>query len=128
VKQYCIYCWNEVNEKQGLCPHCGRPLDEIDQLDYDDKLIAALFHFEPETPIRAAEVLAARKTKKAVPEIFRAYCSRSDLDPFMAKAFIHAISVIENKSIDFVCKEIIRRDNFKSEVAKKVVQAILTRK
>ncbi|MGC8654167.1 MAG: HEAT repeat domain-containing protein [Candidatus Kryptoniota bacterium] len=123
-----MYCWNEVPEKQILCPHCGKSLDDIERLDYDDKLIAALFHFEPQTPIRAAELLAARKTRKAVPEILRAYCSRPDLDPYMARAFIHAISQIEGKPISSVCQEIIKEDNFKSEVAKIILQSFLITK
>lgn len=126
MRTYCINCWNEVNEQKGLCPHCGSRLNETENLGYDDKLIAALFHFEPETPIRAAELLAARKTKRAVPEIVRAYCNRPDLDPFMAKAFIHAISEIENKPISSICEELLQKDNFKSEVAKSIAQFLLT--
>jgi len=42
VRWFCPYCWNEVDERDEVCPHCGADLKGFSSLDYDKKLIFAL--------------------------------------------------------------------------------------
>jgi len=59
---YCTNCWAEVPESAATCPRCG---DDIaarqTRADFVDKLIAALRHCEPMTPVRAAWILGERR-------------------------------------------------------------------
>jgi HEAT repeat protein len=64
---YCPNCWREVRESATICSHCHTEISEgISQEDYADKLIAALRHKEPMTPVRAAWILGERSEEKAV--------------------------------------------------------------
>lgn len=67
---YCPNRWREVSESATVCSHCHTNISErISQTDYIDKLIAALRHKEPMTPVRAAWILGERREPKAVPAL-----------------------------------------------------------
>jgi HEAT repeat protein len=67
---YCPNCWAEVAETATICPHCHTEISErLSATDYADKLIAALRHKEPMTPVRAAWILGERREQKAVPAL-----------------------------------------------------------
>lgn len=90
---YCTHCWREVAQAATVCPHCG---DDIaarqTRTDYADKLIAALHHPEPTTPIRAAWILGQRRERKAVERL----CAlvRESHDPFIAASAASALGAI----------------------------------
>ncbi len=90
-------------------------------MSYDEKLIKALNHFEPETAIRAAQILAMKKVREGADAIADAFVNRADLDPIMARAFLRAIAEIEGKSETNVAMDLKKRDGFKSETAMRVV-------
>jgi HEAT repeat protein len=67
---YCPSCWAEIAESATVCRHCHTDLSQrISQADYVDKLIVALRHKEPMTPVRAAWVLGERHEERAVPAL-----------------------------------------------------------
>jgi hypothetical protein len=71
VRWFRPYCWNEVDERDEVCPHCGADLKGFSSLDYDQKLILALDCPIRQTRMFVIEVLGRRKTQGAVPKLCR---------------------------------------------------------
>ena len=90
---YCTNCWAEVPESATICPHCG---DNIQarraKADYADKLIAALRHPEPTTPVRAAWILGERRERKAIEPLMRLV--QDSRDPFIVEAAVEALGKV----------------------------------
>ncbi len=90
---YCTNCWREVPQTATVCPHCG---DDIaarqSRADYADKLIAALHHPEPTTPIRAAWILGQRRERRAVEPLCE--LARESNDSFIAESAVNALGAI----------------------------------
>ena len=60
---------------------------------FKDKLINALNHPEPSTPIRAANILGKLKSKEAIPFLINRL--EKERDPFIIKAFVDALLKID---------------------------------
>ena len=90
---YCPDCWAEVPESATVCPHCYTNISErISQADYTDKLIAALRHKEPMTPMRAACILGERREPKAVPALTKIVGKGKDA--FVVESAVEALGKI----------------------------------
>lgn len=124
---FCTECWHEVHAEDTVCPSCGGDLSIFNDLTYEGKLIKALTHFEPQTAIRAAEILAMRKSKPGADAIANAFVNRADLDPIMARAFIRAIAIIMEEDDASVAAELKNRANVRSDAAARVINVILNR-
>jgi HEAT repeat protein len=90
---YCPNCWREVSESEAICPHCYTNISErISQTDYIDKLISALRHKEPMTPVRAAWILGERREEKAVPALTKII--KKTKDAFLVESAVQALGKI----------------------------------
>jgi HEAT repeat protein len=90
---YCPNCWAEVPESATVCPHCHSNISErISQADYVDKLIAALRHKEPMTPVRAAWILGERHERKAASALVKIV--RKGKDAFLVESAVEALGKI----------------------------------
>ena len=66
-RYFCPNCWSDFAEDLATCPRCGVDIHGFwDSKDMVEKLILALDHPEPETPIRAAWILGERHETRAV--------------------------------------------------------------
>ncbi len=92
MKFYCTACWQEMQEASVSCPHCGVSQDQLGKEPFVHKLIRALHHPEPETPVRAAYVLGELRAVEAVPELERVLGQSTD--PFLRTAAIRALGKI----------------------------------
>jgi HEAT repeat protein len=94
---YCPNCWAEVSEQATTCPHCYENISErISQANYTDKLIAALGHKEPTTPVRAAWILGERREQKAVPALAK-IIKKAD-DAFLVESAAEALGKIGGRA------------------------------
>jgi HEAT repeat protein len=90
---FCTRCWGEIPEAAVRCPHCGDDIAARQSgSDFVDKLLAALHHPEPTTPIRAAWILGRRREPRAVPAL--AGLAAASPDPFIAEAAVAALGQI----------------------------------
>jgi HEAT repeat protein len=90
---YCPNCWAEVPESATICPYCHAEISErISQADYVEKLISALRHKEPTTPVRAAWILGERREEKAVPAL--AKIVKKAKDAFLVESAVEALGKI----------------------------------
>ena len=90
---YCPHCWRQVLESATICPHCHTNISErITEADYTDKLIAALRHREPTTPVRAAWVLGERREGKAVAALTKVL--RKAKDALLVETAVEALGKI----------------------------------
>ncbi len=90
---YCPNCWREVSESATICSHCHTNISErISQTDYTGKLIAALQHKEPMTPVRAAWILGQRREQEAVPALTKIV--RKAKDAFLVESAVEALGKI----------------------------------
>jgi HEAT repeat protein len=89
---YCANCWKEIERDLKVCPHCGARQEQLARETFVRKLVRALRHPEPETPIRAAFVLGQLKAEAAVPELTAVL--RTSSDPYIAAACADALGRI----------------------------------
>ena len=85
----------DSNEK--LCPTCGANQADLDEWSFEEKLIRALRHPEPETPVRAAYILGQLRVHEAVPVLLE--LGRQSEDICIAAAAIDALGEIGDSSI-----------------------------
>jgi HEAT repeat protein len=89
---YCTNCWKTIEHEQRICPHCHAEQERLDAERFSQKLIRALHHPEPETPIRAAKILGWLRVQEAVPELV--HLLRESPDPYIAAACADALGSI----------------------------------
>lgn len=92
---FCPACWGEVPQSAHRCPACGADLEAFDKASFEDKLLRALWHPEPLTARRAAELLRRLGARRAVPELLERY--RSGVDPYLAADIARALVAIGGK-------------------------------
>ncbi len=90
---YCTNCWKEILVSERVCPHCGFDQNELENESYTQKLIRALNHPEPATPVRAANILSKINAKEAVPHLLNKL--KTETDPFIIEAFVKALLHLE---------------------------------
>lgn len=54
-------CWKRIPQEAKTCPFCGRDIAAADARSYSERLIGSLNHPEPETRLRAAEILGEQR-------------------------------------------------------------------
>ncbi len=91
---FCTNCWKEIDRSTDVCPHCGKKQSELGQEPFVKKLIRALKHPEPSTPVRAAEILGELKAEEALPYLIE--LTKHSKDPFIVKAAISSIKKIKD--------------------------------
>ncbi|MGC9151178.1 MAG: HEAT repeat domain-containing protein [Microbacter sp.] len=89
---YCTNCWHEIDPDIAVCPYCGANQYALSEEEYDEKLIRALHHPEPMTPIRAAFILGERGVHKAVPDLEKVILENKD--PYLVKEALEALGKI----------------------------------
>jgi len=90
---YCPRCWHEVGGEIPVCPHCGAEIAEVlERRDYTAKLIAALSHPEPTTPLRAIWVLGKLRAVKAAEPLM--HLLQGKADPYTKAAAVEALGLI----------------------------------
>jgi HEAT repeat protein len=105
---FCPSCWGDVNEADRVCPHCGVDIRGVlDQRDYVAKLIAALSHPEPTTPVRAAWILGKLRAKSAVGPLLALV--QGDADVFAKAAAVEALGRIGDASARMVLAELAEK-------------------
>jgi HEAT repeat protein len=94
---YCSECWSENQYGESKCRSCGASLIPVSEENYVTKLIKALRHPEPSTPIRAAWILGNRKEIQAVPQLL--ILLQSSSDPYILSSVVNALGQIGDSSV-----------------------------
>jgi HEAT repeat protein len=93
MRWYCPGCWRDFGEDLARCPHCGLDIHAFcDSKDFVDKLIVALNHPEPTTPVRAAYILGRLRDERAVARLIALVQQTGDV--FIARAAVEALGRI----------------------------------
>ena len=101
---YCPNCWEEIPEKTTRCPACGMDIPRFwSSMSYEEKLIHALGHPEPNTVMRAAWILGERKTIRAVPALI--HLIDQTKDPYIAREAAQALAKIGTPP----CRQALKR-------------------
>ena len=91
---YCPGCWHDFAEDLVRCPNCGLAIDEFwNSKDYLEKLILALHHPEPATPIRAAWLIGKIRDPRAVEALIDIVKETKDL--YLAREAVKALGAID---------------------------------
>jgi len=91
---YCLHCWRELADDVPVCPACGLEIKRSwEAKDFAEKLVAALDHPEPTTPIRAALLLGRLKDPRAVTPLMD--LARTSQDVFIVQAAARALGEIK---------------------------------
>lgn len=99
---FCTNCWNEIDKGETICSNCGANQAELEGQNFSEKLIRALNHPEPETPIRAAAILSRLKAKEAILVLLSKL--KNENDPFIIKAVVDALLELDPKLINEIKK------------------------
>lgn len=87
---YCPDCRKELSADINVCPDCGTNIRTFwNETDYVDKLINALGHPEPTTPIRAASILGQLQDDRAVEPLINLLEGSRDI--YIACAAVEAL-------------------------------------
>jgi HEAT repeat protein len=106
VTFYCPHCWRVVDHADKVCPHCRTEIAELlHERDYTAKLIAALTHSEPTTPVRAASLLGTLRARRAVPPLIE--LAESTADIYQRAAAIEALGKIADPQAEPVLERIL---------------------
>jgi len=89
---FCANCWAEVHRTAATCLSCGADQRALSNEPFVQKLIRALHHPEPETPIRAANVLGRLRAREAVQELTQ--LMHTSYDPYISAACAEALGEI----------------------------------
>jgi HEAT repeat protein len=89
---FCPQCWKEITQDLSTCPRCGADQLVLRDESFVRKIVRALRHPEPETPIRAASILGQLRAVEAIPEL--AQVMRTSHDPYIAAACAKALAAI----------------------------------
>jgi len=92
VTYFCPVCWAEMAAEQMICGRCRADLRAWEGKGYVEKLIAALRHPEPTTPLRAAWLLGRLRARDAVLPLME--LARSSPDLFLREAAVEALGRI----------------------------------
>ena len=97
VTYFCRNCWSEIEERQSVCLQCGDEQSRLDDETFIAKLIRALDHPEPETPIRAAYVLGKLRVVDAIPTLLDVIHRKHDF--YIVAAAIEALGEIGDRTV-----------------------------
>jgi len=89
VIHVCPRCGAIRTPRDASCPDCGFDLAGFDRAPFDEKLIVALFHPEPQTARRLAATYQLAGQPEAAAALERRY-SESD-DPYLQRAIVEAL-------------------------------------
>jgi HEAT repeat protein len=90
---YCAQCWRKLPPGTTICPVCGADVERLsNERSYVQKLIVALDHPEPQTPVRAAWLLGQLRAFEAVPALIRV--AQESSDPYLVEAAVEALGQI----------------------------------
>jgi HEAT repeat protein len=96
---FCPRCWVTLAEERPKCPACGCDVAAyLAGKTYTQRLIEALSHPEPETPVRVAYILGLRGDREAVPALV-ATASRTP-DVYLAMACLDALARIGGREAE----------------------------
>jgi soluble P-type ATPase len=91
MRYYCPQCWKDFVEDMTYCPYCSLNIAEFFKgKDYVERLIVALDHPEPETPMRAAFILGRLQDERAVEPLIKLIGATQDV--YIARAAVEALS------------------------------------
>ncbi len=90
VRFYCPRCWRDFGEDLRQCPFCGLDIHALlRSKDMVERLIIALDHPEPSTPVRAAWLLGRLGDPRAVGPLIDLIGRTSDI--YIARAAVAAL-------------------------------------
>lgn len=124
MRFYCTNCWNDITENDKICSHCGADQTELHGEVFEEKLIRALHNPEPETVIRAANILADLKVLDALPSLESLI--KINPDPFILAAAIKSICKIGGENYFYRARNLLKsKKSFIVENALKDCQSFL---
>lgn len=90
---WCYHCYGVNNWPSGTCEHCGRSIEEPDELTQTERLVWALRHPDGDRAVLSARRLGAVGASEAVPALWEIV--RESHDPYLAAVALHALIRIE---------------------------------
>lgn len=94
----CPGCWRSYGEEFKVCANCGLDVVEFyKNKDYVEKLIIALRHPEPETPVRAAWILGEIGDARAIEPLAGLVIRTPDV--YIASAAVKALARFDNPRV-----------------------------
>jgi HEAT repeat protein len=113
----CPACWHVSGEPATHCAGCGADLDALDGREFDEKLLNALHHPDPDTVMRAADILSQRgEADEVLPALAQAYIEHRR-EPYVASGIVRAIGRYRGKDSRLLLLEALAHDSIIVRVA-----------
>ena len=103
VTYLCPHCGTTRPPDEVVCAYCGFDIRAFEEASFDEKLLVALFHPEPETSQRAAFLLGVRRSPGAAEALERRYHDTGD--PFILRAVVAALARLGGPIADRVLED-----------------------
>lgn len=125
VTYFCPKCWTVIEKNTNVCPSCGFEMDDVHQMDYETKLLSALFHTIPERRIMAAQILGNRQCIRALP-IFKDILTGEERDYFFLRAVLLATAKIQHPDRFTILKQAMQHPSkLISDLASELIDQLL---
>ena len=107
----CPICWEIFSIQETHCPRCGSDLAAADQHSFIEKLERALDHPEPQTAMRAADILARRLDSGNTTATLANALRRRWREPYVAAAVVRAVGRLQGRVARDVLVEALNHES-----------------
>ncbi len=106
---FCPVCWKELKSDEKICHHCGADITEHNKKGFEEKLINALNHVEPDTVQRAVWILGKLRSNNAVPHLIKLF-EQTD-NSLLKIEVLYTFDAISNKDAMSFIGKLVNSDN-----------------
>ncbi len=94
---FCSACWNEIAQDTKVCPFCGADISALDASSFEEKLIRAFHHPDPQTVRRAVFISGEKQIQQALQPLVELL--KNSNDPFLQEEIIKALCCYNDSSL-----------------------------
>lgn len=118
----CPKCWSEIDATHVVCEKCGAMVD-LYSTNYEQKLVGALEHSDPERRVQICRILGCRGKSSAIPPLVELL---NDPDAVVCEAALRALGEIGDASAAEAVKTMLASENDDLRSAARYVLRTLT--
>jgi len=97
MRFFCSACWNEIAPDTKVCPFCGADIEALDASSFDEKVIRAFHHPDPQTVRRAVFISGEKQIPQALQPLVELLANSHD--PYLQEEIIKALCHYNDPSL-----------------------------
>lgn len=97
MRFFCSSCWNEIAQDTKVCPSCGADIAVLDASSFDEKIIRAFHHPDPQTVRRAVFISGEKQIPQAKEPLIELL--KNTKDPYLQEEILKALCHYDDPSL-----------------------------